>query len=75
MIYILCVGMRAMELFFAFWGHFDNNPNDNNDVWFPILIRNIALELGLTKDKLIDIFKALGGAELMCDGCHPNEAG
>ena len=52
--------------------------------WFPIEIRNIAFELGI-KDNVIDIFEALGGAQLdnwelvcdksICDGCHPNGAG
>ena len=48
----------------------------------PTAIREIAFELDLGKDNIIDIFEALGGAklgkwELMCDavncdGLHPN---
>ena len=52
---------------------------------FPELIPNLAKNLSLGDDKVIDIFSAMGGAgldhyELFCDGqncdpCHPNDAG
>lgn len=53
--------------------------------WFPTIIKEIAFELELKKENIINIFELMGGENLekwelmcdglMCDGCHPNEAG
>ena len=52
---------------------------------FPKLIPDIARQLGLGDDKIINMFEIMGGEnlesyELFCDGqncdqCHPNDAG
>ena len=52
---------------------------------FPELIPNIAKELNLADDHVIDIMSGMGGKELTsyqyfcdgqyCDACHPNDAG
>jgi hypothetical protein len=53
--------------------------------WLPIAIREIAFELGLLNENIINIYDEFGGANfekwelmcdgMMCDGCHPNPFG
>lgn len=47
---------------------------------FPTLIPQMAGEVGIPAEKVINLFEALGGAELkqsewFVDGCHPNDTG
>lgn len=64
-------------LYFPF--PYSMNETVINDV-FPTLIRKIATEAPGANHTVIDVFNAMGGANLampglFCDGCHPNDSG